>query len=282
MFSYGVWVFLFGIAVFVGENSAGLIIGRIIGAASLGFFQLASRITGLSVRQLGFTIHRVAFPAYAELQESADRMREAYRKIAGVSAVLAIPTAAGIFSMGSDFTRIFLGSKWMPMVPVLLILAVSSLIGSITWTGRPAFMGRGRPETVFYMHLALSATLVVLIYPLASRWGIIGAAAAMLLSNTAALAVWYINIRPQIGVTAKDLSLLFSPPLIASALMAVALAGLRLLTLPSLPARHIWHVLWFGGMILAGAAIYVALIFLFQRRLKNYTPLNRIARIIMG
>jgi O-antigen/teichoic acid export membrane protein len=282
MFSYGVWVFLFGIAVFVGENGAGVIIGRIIGAASLGFFQLASRITGLSVRQLGFTIHRVAFPAYAELQESTDHMREAYQKIAGVSAVLAIPTAAGIFSMGSDFTRIFLGAKWMPMVPVLLILAVSSLIASITWTGRPAFMGRGQPETVFYMHLALSATLVVLIYPLASRWGIIGGAAAMLLSNTAALAVWYLNIRPQIGVAAKDLSLLFSPPLIASALMAAALAGLRFLTVPLLPARHIWHVLWFAGMILAGAAIYVALIFLFQRWLKNYTPLNRIARIIMG
>jgi O-antigen/teichoic acid export membrane protein len=272
---------LLGVAVFAGENGAGIIIGRIVGATALGYYQMANRITGLAIRGFGLTIHRVAFPAYAELQDSTDRMREAYQKIAGFSAILSIPAAAGIICMGHDFTRIFLGSRWMPMVPALLILAASSLIASIAWTGRPAFMGKGRPETVFYMQVAMCATLTILIYPLLSRWGIIGAAVAVLLSNVSALVVWYMNIRPQIGITGKGLACLFSPPLIASALMMGSLAMLRRWTFPLLPGRHVWHVLWFGCMIAAGIVIYFTAIYAFQRRRPDYQPLNRIARILL-
>jgi O-antigen/teichoic acid export membrane protein len=210
-----------------------------------------------------------------------DRLRGAYQRIAGFSAALSTPAAVGIMCMGHDFTRIFLGAKWMPMVPALLILCAASLVVSVSWTGRPAFMGRGRPETVFYIQVAMAATLFLLIYPLASRWGIIGAAIAMLLSSASGLAVWYVNIRPQIGITWKDLALLFAPPLTASALMAGALFGLRMLTLPLLPGRHVWNVLWFACMILAGVAVYFALLLAFQRHLPNYGPLKGIAKTLM-
>lgn len=280
LFGYGIWVLLFGITTFVGQSGAGLVIGKITGATALGYYHMAGRITDLVVRHLGITIHRVAFPAYAELQDSAERLRGAYRRIAGFSAALSMPAAVGILCMAHDFTRIFLGAKWMPMVPALLILSVASLVVSVLWTGRPAFMGRGRPQTAFYMQVAMAVTLFLLIYPLASRWGIVGAAAAMLLSSLSGLAVWYINIRPQMGVTRKDLALLFGPPLMASAIMAGALFGLRTLTLPLLPARHVWDVLWFACMILAGVALYCSVILGFHRVLPDYRPLKGIARTI--
>lgn len=281
LFEYGMWVLLFGITIFVGQNGAGVVIGKIIGATALGYYQMAGRITELVVRHLGITIHRVAFPAYAELQGSVDRLRGAYQRIAGFSAALSIPAAVGILCMGHDFTRIFLGAKWMPMVPALLILSAASLVVSIGWTGRPAFMGRGRPQTVFHMQVAMAATLFLLIYPLASRWGIIGAAVAMLLSSVSGLAVWYVNIRPQIGVTRKDLGLLFAPPLVAAAVMACVLFGLRMLTLPLLPGPPVWDVLWFVCMVLAGVAVYFALLLAFQRYLPDYRPLKGIARTLM-
>ena len=59
-----------------------------------------------------------------------------------------LPAAVGIISIGHDFTRIFLGPKWMPMVPALIILSVAGVATAIVWTGRPVFMGGGRPQVV--------------------------------------------------------------------------------------------------------------------------------------
>jgi len=282
LFDYGVWMLLVGITLFVGVNGAGVAIGKILGATALGYFQMAERIPNAVVRGLGFTLSNVAFPAYAELQGSVDRLREAYKRIASISATVLIPAAVGIISVGHDFTRIFLGPKWMPMVPALLILSVAGVATAIVWTGRPAFMGGGRPQTVFQLQVARAATVLLFIYPLSSRWGIVGAAIAVLLSSLAALAVYFVNIQRQLGITWKDIGLLFIPPLAASVLMAGALSAFRMLTLPRLPGQHPWDVLWIACMILAGGAVYFALLVGMERFVPDFRPLKGIAEALRG
>ena len=280
LFDYGMWMLFVDITVFVSHHGASIVIGKIIGAEALGYFQTANRISSTMITRLGTTVNRVAFPAYAELQSSVDHLRGAYKKIAGFSATLLIPAAVGIICIGDDFTRIFLGPKWMPMVPALLVLSMASLLISMAWTGRPVFMGRGHPRVVLHMHLAMAGTVLLCIYPLSARWGINGAAVAMVVSSMSALAVWYVNIRRQIDITMKDMGFIFAPPLMASILMASALHGFRALTIPLLPGRHLWDILWFVCMLLIGVAIYFILVMVFQRCLPNYQPFKGIAEAI--
>jgi lipopolysaccharide exporter len=280
LFNYGMWMLLVDITEFISQHGASIVIGKIIGAEALGYFQTANRISNVVVIKLGTTVNRVAFPAYAQLQGSVDRLRGAYKRIAGFSATLLTPAAVGIICIGHDFTRIFLGPKWMPMVPALLVLSVASLLLSVAWTGQPAFMGKGHPQVAFHMQLAMAVTVLLCIVPLSTRWSINGAAAAMVVSTMAALAVWYVNIRREIGLTIKDMGFILAPPLMASILMAGALYGLRALVIPLLRGRQLWDVLWFACMILIGAAIYFALIAVFQRCIPNYQPLKGIAEAI--
>jgi O-antigen/teichoic acid export membrane protein len=271
---------LVGITVFIGFNGAGVTIGKIIGATALGYFQMAERIPDAVVKGLAVTLSNVAFPAYAELQASIERLREAYKRIAGVSAVLLIPAAVGIICIGNDFTRIFLGPKWMPMVPPLIILSTAGIANSIIWTGRPAFMGGGRPQVVFHMQFARAATVLLFVYPLASRWGLEGAAYAVLLSNVSPLAVYLVNIRRQFGITWKDIGLMFLPPLGASLLMAGALWGIRALTLPLLPGQHLLDIVWILCMILTGGAVYVTFLGALQLILPTFRPFRGIAEAL--
>ena len=251
LFDYGVWVLLFDMTVFAGVNAAGIAIGKIVGATALGYFQMAERIPNVVVRGLGLSLSNVAFPAYAELQASVGRLREAYKRIAGVSATLLMPAAVGIISIGHDFTRIFLGSKWTPMVPPLLILSAAGVATGIVWTGRPAFMGGGRPQVVFQTQLARAATVLLFIYPLSSRWGIVGAALAVVLSSISALAVTFVNLRRHFRISWEDMGLMFTPPLAASLCMAGVIRALRALTISLLPGQHLWDVLWLVCIILA-------------------------------
>jgi lipopolysaccharide exporter len=280
LFDYGMWMLFVGITLIVSGNGAGVVIGKIVGATALGYFQMAQRIPTVVVKGLGDTLHNVAFPVYAELQGSADRVRGAYKRIAGFSAALVIPSAVGIVAIGHDFTRIFLGPKWMPMVPALLILAATGIVTSMAWTGRPAFMGTGQPQIVFHMQVARAATIFLFIYPLSARWGIAGAAFAILLSQTSALIVYFVNIRRQFGITWKDMGLMFFPPMVASLLMAGALWGLRVLTLPLLPGQHLMDILWIVCMILAGGAVYVTLLGALQLFVPDFQPLKGIAEAL--
>jgi len=279
---FGRWMFSVNITDVVSKHITSMVIGKVIGAEALGYFQTASRIVDLVVLRLGANINRVAFPAYTQLQSSGGSLRGAYRKIAGFSATLLIPATAGIICVGHDFTRIFLGPKWIPMVTALFILAVASLLLSVAWTGQPAFMGRGRPKTVFYIQLAVAVTLCCGIYPLSVRWNIQGAALAMVLSSMSGLVVWYANIRRQVGITIRDLGLLLMPPLLASLVMAGAIYLLRTLTVSLLLGHSLWNIPWLVCMILVGAGIYAVIIAAFQWCLPDYRPLGGIAKAIKG
>jgi hypothetical protein len=71
-----------------------------------------------------------------------------------------------------------------------------------------------------------------------------------------------------------------TPTRMASIVMAGALHVLRALTIPLLPERPLWDILWFASMILIAVTIYSALIAAFQRCLPSYEPLKEIAEAI--
>jgi O-antigen/teichoic acid export membrane protein len=88
----------------------------------------------------------VTFPAYSKLQDDMSKLREAYLKVLQVTAFLSFPIAGLIFVLAPGFTKIFLGEKWMPMVPAMMVLVLWGLIRSIGATTGPLFQSIGKPE----------------------------------------------------------------------------------------------------------------------------------------
>ena len=255
LFAYGVWILFDWAVVFLGEQGAGIVVGRVVGVAALGLFQMAQRIPRLTAGKLAVSVGRVAFPAYAEIQGSPGGIKRAYRRITGVAAALSFPAAVGIAVLGGDLTRILMGEKWAPMTGALTILALAYMIMSLAISGRSAFRATGNPRTVFLMQGCRAATVLALVWPFSTWWGIEGAAVAIFLGAAVMLAVWYVNIRRQLDLSAGEVLGIFSAPLAASGIMAAALYLVRSLTLPlagGRPAEIVWAVL----MVLLGAGVY--------------------------
>lgn len=278
LFQFGVWMFLHGITLFVGAQGANLVIGKAIGAIALGYFQMAGKISGTVLSSLSSTISQVAFPAYSNLHGSSQRVREAYLRISGFSMALIAPASLGIILLGYDFTRMFLGAKWLPMVPALLILSVSALFTSITSTGKTAFMGIGQPKISFHVQAAKSATIFILIYPLSARWGITGASIAAVISSVFAFAVWFHNVRTKIGVSPRDMIHVFIPPLISAVLMAGALLGVRTLTLSFFWGGRLFKFIWLFSMVLAGVVLYLSFLYIFHLFSSKIHPFKEIIK----
>lgn len=183
LFGFGIWISGSTILIFLITQGDDVFVGKMLGVTALGFYQMAYLLSNLPSTEIADVISRVTFPAYSRLQDDLTKLREAYLKVLQVTAYISIPLAGGILILSHEFTQIFLGEKWLPMVPAMQILALAGLIGSISATTRPIFHGIGKPKVDMIWQIIRLLVLVAVIYPLTIRWGISGAAVAVLIST---------------------------------------------------------------------------------------------------
>jgi O-antigen/teichoic acid export membrane protein len=176
LFGFGKWILGSSILIFLLGQGDDILVGKLLGVTMLGFYQLAYRISNMPATEITNVISQVTFPAYSKLQDDLPKLREAYLKVLQVTAFLSFPVAGLIFVLAPDFTRIFLGEKWMPMVPAMQVLCILGALRSIAAASGPIFLALGRPDFDTKISAAELALLAILIYPLTIKWGITGTA----------------------------------------------------------------------------------------------------------
>ncbi len=105
-----------------------ILVGKLLGVSALGFYQLAYKLSNIPAIEIAHATSRVTFPAYSKLQDNLPRLREAYLRVLQLTAFLSFAIAGVILVLASDFTRIALGEKWMPMVPTVQALCIFGMI----------------------------------------------------------------------------------------------------------------------------------------------------------
>jgi len=182
LLDFGKWIWGSTILIFLITQGDDIFVGKMLGATALGFYQMAYKLSNLPATEITHAISLVTFPAYAKLQDDLPRLREAYLKVLQITAFLSFLIAGMIFVLAPDFTRIFLGEKWMPMVPAMQVLVFAGLVRSIAATTGPIFHAVGKPKIDTIWQIVRLSVLAVLIYPVTIKWGILGASIVVSLS----------------------------------------------------------------------------------------------------
>jgi lipopolysaccharide exporter len=180
LFGFGKWVLGSSILLFLITQGDAIVVGKLLGATMLGFYQMAYRISNVPATEITHVFSQVLYPAYSKLQDNVSRLREAFMKGLQVIAFISFPVAGLIFILAPDFTKIFLGEKWLPMVPAMQVLAIAGLIRSLAAVSGHVFYAVGKPGIDTRLQVARCIILAVLIYPLTVSFGIVGAAFAVL------------------------------------------------------------------------------------------------------
>lgn len=168
--------------IFLITQGDDIFVGKLLGATALGFYQLAYRISNMPATEITHVISRVTFSAYSKLQNDIPRLREAYLKVLQLTAFLSFPIAGLIFVLAPDFTMIFLGKKWMPMVPAMQVLVFAGLVRSIAATSGYIFYAVGKPKIDTKWQIVRLFIIAALIYPFTIKWGILGTSIVVFLS----------------------------------------------------------------------------------------------------
>jgi lipopolysaccharide exporter len=204
---FGKWVFAYSILYFVITQGDDFFVGKVLGILALGFYQMAYKIANIPATEITNVISKVIFPAYAKMQVDIPRLRESFVRVVQFIAFISFPIAGLIFVLAPDFTKLFLGDKWMPMVQAMKVLVLWGLVRSLGTTTGTLLVSIDKPAIVTKLHFATLILLSGLIYPLSVKWGILGTSMAVffatLVPNAAAFIIVIKIIRCEINNVTK-------------------------------------------------------------------------------
>ncbi len=273
LFQFGKWILGSSMLLFLITQGDNMFVGKYLGITALGLYQMAYRISNLPATEITHVISSVTFPAYSKLQNNTPKMKEAYLKVLQIIAFLSFPISGMIFVLAPDFTMIFLGEKWMPMVPAMQVLAVFGLIRALAATTGSLFHGSGNPHFLTKLSILQLGLLVVIIYPFTERFGIVGTSIAVLISNFITQIVTTLILVKLIKVDLLELIRIVAGPGVTT--ICIFLCFYFILPLLSR------NIVVFMGVIILGTIIYTAIIYIIDRKYDlNYRTM--LGRLLIG
>jgi O-antigen/teichoic acid export membrane protein len=178
----GKWVTLYGIFHYLAQEGDNIFVGRMLGAQSLGVYQMAYKISLLPISEVGDVVSRVIFPVYTRISDDRSRLRNAFIKSTIAITVPSVLLGVIIFLFPSFIVSTILGEKWSAAAPILQVLAVYGVLRAVSGPASALFLGVGKQQYVTAMLFVRFAVLFIALYPMIRQFGMIGAAYAAVLS----------------------------------------------------------------------------------------------------
>jgi len=255
LFGYGKWVTASSILVYFLTQGDKVLVGRFMGAASLGIYNLAFKVSNLPATAVTHVISSVMFPVYANVQDDSARLARLYLRSLRLSALFSVPAAVMIAALADGLVKVFLGTRWEPAVPLIRLLAAYGLLRSFGATTGSVFLAIGRPRIRTMIQATQVIIFAAVVYPMTRAWGVAGIAAAV---TTYALATNLYAVQraaKECAVAARDVVEALVVPLAAGAIAYAAIATLRLLPALDRPSMASLVALGIAGTIAYAGAI---------------------------
>ena len=226
MFTFGMNLMFVSLADFASRNVDNILIGRNFGGHVLGLYDRAYKLLLYPLENLGAPLSRVMIPVLSRMQNDPDAFRRAFLQMSGVLGLVYIPGMAVAIGCSHDVVRIFLGEKWLSIVPIFYWLGFVGLlqpfISSCSWL----LISQGRSKELMYVSVSSSLVIVTAFF-IGIYWGAIGVAIAY-----AAAEAFYrmpllcYRIGRQGSVRTSDIVATLGPLLVVAALAMFSISAL--------------------------------------------------------
>jgi len=232
-----------------------VIIGRMLGGVALGVYTLAYRLPELLIQSIWRVMAQAMFPVFSRIQDRSDLLRRGFLATIRYSQIIIVPLCVGLVITARPAVEVLFGDQWHAAIPVLQVMAVFSLVGSIGVNVGDVYKAIGRPDILAKLGVGEIVILVPALIAGAHYGGIVGvgwAHAAVALVDTC---VRLVVARHFIGVGFRDVFEQMKPSLQAGAGLAVTALGALLITSGLAPLLQLLST------TLAGALAYLAVLY---------------------
>jgi O-antigen/teichoic acid export membrane protein len=204
--NFGRWIFMGSVTTLLAGAVIQLSISRQLGVTELGLYYLAGRLAFLPHNVAQQVVSAVAFPLYSRLQNDVARASRVFRTVLIGTGALLLPAYALIIALAPELVEHVLGPEWDGTESIIGILSLVGIIGILGDVSAPLLEGFGRPQKTLVLHVVQSTMVLLMVWSLTSRFGVVGSAMAWLPAVAAsqilsAVFVSRVLPRPLDGVT---------------------------------------------------------------------------------
>lgn len=178
----GKWVTAYGIFNYIAAQGDTIAIGKLLGAAPTGIYQMGYRLSTLPISEISDVVNRVVFPVYSKISEEKDRLLKAFKKTLLAVSLPVVVLSVVIFFLPKEFFDLLLGPRWGEITSVLKILVIYGMFRAISGISSSLFLSVGKQNFVAGMTFVRFFVLIATIVPLTNSYGIIGSSLSALLS----------------------------------------------------------------------------------------------------
>lgn len=203
-----------GLLYYANMNIDLLLVGRQLGATSLGYYQNARSLTDEIRARIAAPLQQILFPAFSTIQGEAIRLQQVFVRSARVLATLILPVGFGVSALAADIVPILYGEQWLAMIPLVSMFGLSAAVRGSTAVYSPLLNASNRVGLALKYNLIGSVLFfagVLVGLPFGSE----GVALAALLASVYTLVPFRAAIA-LLGLTTKDLVLILGAPAVAA------------------------------------------------------------------
>ncbi len=226
-----------------------LLLGVLLGPVAVGIYRVGARGFEALVQFLVQPVRSASLAAYAANSHMGTLNQALLRSLASAS-LYTFPIFFGACALSSDFVHLVFGERWSDSSYVMAALCLAGpplILSALFQSGLSA---QQKTSTIFRLNAAnVVSTLLVLVAGIPFL-GLVGTTLALTARSYLGMVFNISIVGRDIGIRAGDLVQAMIPPLVASAFMLCAVAGVQHLT--ELPQG--WRLLILPGI---GVVCYV-------------------------
>lgn len=235
------------------------IVGRLLGATSLGYYSVTLRVAGLPNSMVTFVVGRVMFPAYSILRDDVAAFRRAYVQNLQRITLVSLPIAVASIVAAEPIVLTLLGERYASGVDVLRLAAVHALVLSLFSPGGEVMKAAGKPHAALVFACVYPVIGFPALYFLVKAYGIEGGAAGIVIALLGAGGAAFVYVQRLLDTRPRELARALGPTALCAALTGLVLLGLVRVTEGLAPQAV------FALVVVVGLCVYAGAVMLFAR-----------------
>ncbi|MCB1705214.1 MAG: lipopolysaccharide biosynthesis protein [Halioglobus sp.] len=245
---------------YVSNKSDSLIVGRVLGQETLGYYTVAMTVSRIPVTKGIQIIQQVMFPLFSTLQRDIKEFQRYYYHVCYVVAVMFFPVFFGILAIAPEIVEVILSSKWLPSLFALQVFTVLGLLLAYSGIFLVILKARGNTKDVVRYSVISAILLPASFLVSANYFGLNGVAISWLLVYPVLFVFLFRAVAREVGVSIASTLVRVRPALIGATLMLFAVVAVKSLLFAGQPSiASMAFGIAFGGLV------YTAYFWFFSR-----------------